>query len=181
MIPNVHIKAIASMYLNRHPDEEDQLRPLFDALAESDPVATRERLAGHVTASAFVVDSGNRVLHIEHKGLGKLLQPGGHTEPEDETLIGAAKREVAEETGIKSVDTIGGGDLPMRIDVHRIPHSDSKGEPEHWHADFQFALRRTDTEAVMLQEEEVSGHRWIPVQDLATEMVRDRLHVLLKN
>ncbi len=56
---------------------------------------------GHFTASGFVTDPTNsRMLVIHHRRLDMWLQPGGHVEPTDPTLLAAAVREVLEETGV---------------------------------------------------------------------------------
>ena len=52
----------------------------------------------HVTAGALLL-RGTEILLVEHRAYGIVLQPGGHLEPADVTLSGAAERELAEETG----------------------------------------------------------------------------------
>jgi hypothetical protein len=55
---------------------------------------SRDEPSAHFTASAFVVDETcTRVCLVEHAKLGRLLQPGGHIEPSDETIEAAALRE----------------------------------------------------------------------------------------
>ncbi|WP_234008754.1 MULTISPECIES: NUDIX domain-containing protein [unclassified Streptomyces] len=54
----------------------------------------------HVTAGALLVRDGGEVLLIEHRAYGITLQPGGHLEAADTTLLGAAMRKLSEETGI---------------------------------------------------------------------------------
>src|SRR5690606_13008812 len=52
-------------------------RPLED---RADPFV-RERLEGHFTASAWLVDrTGSRTLLTHHRKLGRWLQPGGHAD-----------------------------------------------------------------------------------------------------
>lgn len=85
---------------------------------------------GHITASALVVDpAGGRVLLTLHRKLKMWLQTGGHCEPGDVTLAGAALREATEESGIEGLTLLPGG--PVRLDRHRTPCA--------WHLDVQYA------------------------------------------
>jgi 8-oxo-dGTP pyrophosphatase MutT (NUDIX family) len=70
----------------------------------------------HVTASAVVVGTRGTVLH-RHRLLGRWLQPGGHLEA-GESPPEAARREVAEETGL-TAEHPDEGPVLLRLDVHR--------------------------------------------------------------
>src|SRR5690606_18507583 len=74
---------------------------------------------GHVTASAFVVSrAGDAVLLIHHGKLHRWMQPGGHIERDDRDIEHAARREVAEETGV----ALAPEPAPIfDVDVHVIP------------------------------------------------------------
>ncbi|MEW2129525.1 NUDIX hydrolase [Streptomyces sp. NPDC005435] len=89
--------------------------------------------AGHVTASALVIDpEHDRVLLTLHRKLRMWLQMGGHCEPGDATLAEAALREATEESGVEGLTLLPGG--PVRLDRHPIP------APCHWHYDVQYAF-----------------------------------------
>ncbi|WP_025274200.1 NUDIX hydrolase [Haloglycomyces albus] len=179
MITNDHIAETTYRYLESYPDDKEELQPFLDIVDGTESVATRSRLAGHATASGFVLDDAGRVLHIEHRALGRLLQPGGHIEPKtDETLIGAARREVAEETGLEAIAPFDGIETPVCVDIQRIPDSPVKKEPEHWHFDFQFVFVRTDHSEVRIQESEVAGHRWVPLNELDSVRIQRRIRAM---
>lgn len=95
-----HIRATVEGYLTRHPSERDALAALFVALTGGDDPTSRKTFPTHVTCSAIVIDSNDRVLHIQHNATGKALAPGGHNEPGDTDLPGAALRELGQEAGI---------------------------------------------------------------------------------
>ncbi|MFF4019763.1 NUDIX domain-containing protein [Streptomyces sp. NPDC001843] len=175
-----HIRTTVESYLARHPHERSQLGGLLDALDRPTDIAGRFTFSGHVTCGAIVVDPLGRVLHVLHLASGKVLTPGGHTEPEDESLAGAALRELHEETGIPPhavVPWSGYEAVPFDIDIHDIDAHPGKGEPGHQHYDLRFLFRlRTAVEVpLVLQEEEVGGIEWRPVHRVTSPSLRDKL------
>jgi 8-oxo-dGTP pyrophosphatase MutT (NUDIX family) len=175
-----HIRTTIETYLARHPHEHEQLGALLDALDGPTDIASRSTFTGHVTCGAIVVDPLGRVLHVLHLASGKVLAPGGHTEPADESLAGAALRELHEETGIppQAVTPWPGYEaVPFDIDIHDIDAHLGKGEPGHQHFDLRFLFRLpTATETpVVLQEEEVGGIEWRPLDRVTSPSLREKL------
>ncbi|RZU18317.1 NUDIX domain-containing protein [Streptomyces sp. BK239] len=175
-----HIRTIVETYLARHPHERMQLGGLLDALDRPTDIASRSTFTGHVTCGAIVVDPLGRVLHVLHLASGKVLAPGGHTESVDESLAAAALRELHEETGIPPQAVApwpGYETVPFDIDTHDIDARPGKGEPGHQHFDLRFLFRQhTATEApVVLQEEEVGGIEWRPVDRVTSPSLREKL------
>ena len=98
-------------------DEADRARERTLGLLAAGPRATtREHRAGHVTASTLIVDPDRRVLLCLHGRMRTWMQLGGHCEPGDATLAGAALREATEESGIAGLRLD-----PDPIDVHIHP------------------------------------------------------------
>ena len=63
--------------------------------APGDPFGRARFDPGHFTASAFVLAPDRRaILEVHHAKLGRWLQPGGHVESADDSLVSAAHREV---------------------------------------------------------------------------------------
>ena len=118
-------------------EEADRVAMLRLAHELEDPFSRREPSA-HFTASAFVIDGdcGHTCL-VEHAKLGRLLQPGGHIEPTDESLEAAALREAAEETQLE-LEFHPDAPRPFDLDVHGIP--ERPGEPAHFHLDVRYLL-----------------------------------------
>jgi 8-oxo-dGTP pyrophosphatase MutT (NUDIX family) len=97
-----------------------------DLLAAGPAALTRTHRPGHVTASALVVRADGRVLLCLHGRIGRWMQLGGHCEPGDATLAGAALREATEESGIAGLRL---DPAPIDLDVH--PVTCSGGRAHH--------------------------------------------------
>ncbi|MFI5492784.1 NUDIX hydrolase [Actinoplanes sp. NPDC051859] len=106
-------------------------------LLDAGPVAlTREHRAGHVTASALIVDEDGRVLLCLHGRLELWMQVGGHCEPGDTTLAAAALREATEESGIVGLRL---DPEPIDVDVHAVRCAPAAGRPAE--ASFHYDVR----------------------------------------
>lgn len=166
-----HIRSTVQGYLDEYPDEKPALAAVLTLLDEGADLASRKEFRGHATAGAILVRPDGSILHIHHLALDTWLLPGGHLEPQDNTLLDAALRELTEETGIPAEAVSAAADRPVHIDVHPIPANDAKGEPDHQHIDFRF-LFRTTADVHHLQTEEVTDAAWRDVEALADERLR---------
>ncbi|MFI8293356.1 NUDIX domain-containing protein [Streptomyces sp. ms191] len=139
---------------------QDELRGIYlDHLAAHEDALWKACGAGHLTASALVVDpERGRVLLTLHRKLGLWLQMGGHCEPGDATLAAAALREATEESGIAGLTLLPGG--PVRLDRHPIP------APCHWHLDVQYAAL-APAGAVEAISDESLDLRWYAYDEVA--------------
>jgi dehydro coenzyme F420 reductase / coenzyme F420-0:L-glutamate ligase / coenzyme F420-1:gamma-L-glutamate ligase len=131
----------------------------------------RSCVSGHLTASTVVIDpSRDAVLLTLHPRLGKWVQVGGHCEPEDATLLAAARREATEESGIAALRM---DPVPIHLDVHAL--TCSLGVPTR-HFDVRF-LAVTPPGAEPVISSESLDLRWFGWDDLpaGTEDLRPLL------
>lgn len=116
--------------------EQERLRLLYlDHLDRHEDAMWRSCHPDHLTASSLVVDA-DRVLLVRHAKVGRWLQTGGHCEPSDTTLAGAALREAVEESGIADLVI---EPEPVRLSRHHVPMC-GPVQPAH-HLDVQFRVR----------------------------------------
>ena len=130
MSPTVARAAIAA-YQPLDPREAAFRERMLSLLQLSAPLSRGHFTPGHLTASAFVVSPDDELLLIFHRKLGIWVQPGGHIEPGDESLLDAARREVAEEVGLdlggdpsEDVVRLAGGAGPVAARARAVAASD---------------------------------------------------------
>ncbi|MEW1724691.1 NUDIX domain-containing protein [Streptomyces sp. NPDC093109] len=172
-VTDVGIAGVLAAYLERYPEEAGQLAEPLRLLAEGQGFASRRTFPMHVTAGALLV-RGAEVLLIEHLAYGITLQPGGHLEPTDMTLVGAALRELSEETGIDPEQVVPVSMQPAYVEFGQVPARPAKDEPDHYHLDIGYVFATADAEVGRIQESEVTGAAWYPL-DLAERLVGPRI------
>ncbi|WRZ90724.1 NUDIX hydrolase [Streptomyces sp. NBC_01007] len=149
----------AVLVLKSYEDQEELRRVYLDHLSAHPDGMWKSCHAGHLTASALVIDpSRGRVLLTLHRKLRMWLQMGGHCEQGDSTLAGAALREATEESGIEGLTLLPGG--PATLDRHAIP------APCHWHLDVQYAAL-APADAVEAISDESLDLRWFAYDEVA--------------
>jgi 8-oxo-dGTP pyrophosphatase MutT (NUDIX family) len=141
-------------------EEADRCAMLRLAAELANPLS-RDEPSAHFTASAFVVDErGERACLVVHAKLGRLLQPGGHIEPTDESLEAAALREAREETALE-LEFHSAAPRPFDLDIHVIP--ERPGESEHFHLDVRYLL--------VGRGDPCEGAAWYPIGEAGDEAV----------
>ncbi|MBK0870810.1 NUDIX hydrolase [Saccharopolyspora sp. HNM0986] len=149
---------------------QETLKHAFLTLLDARPDAClRACEPGHLTASAVLLDAAaERVLLTLHPRVGKWLQVGGHCEPEDVSLAGAALREATEESGM---DGLAVDPVPVHVEVH--PITCSLGVPTR-HFDVRYVVR-APAGAEPVRSAESLDLRWWPLDGLPPESGLDSM------
>ncbi len=171
MIDIDHVRVLLDEFeAGSQPSDIESLTMTRELLVgKSNPFCRSDYDPGHITSSAIVVSPDlEAVILVNHDRVGRWIQPGGHIEPTDESLEGAACREVTEETGV-SLKPDERTKL-VRVDVHQIPKF--KNEPPHRHHDLTFSFRAEHRDHVTVGD---STWMWCAIDKLATHMVESQL------
>ncbi|MFE9608971.1 NUDIX hydrolase [Streptomyces sp. NPDC006012] len=149
----------AVLVLKAYEDQGELRQSYLDHLSVHPDGMWKACTAGHVTASALVIDpERGRALLTLHRKLRMWLQMGGHCEPGDVSLAAAALREATEESGIAGLTLLPGG--PVRLDRHAIP------APCHCHFDVQYAALAAPGAAHAISDESLDV-RWFGYDEVA--------------
>ena len=161
------LAAALQAYRQRWPGEAGTVDGFLALLDDAADPFVRERLAGHFTASAWLVAAdGARVLLTHHRKLGLWLQLGGHADG-DRDLQRAALKEAHEESGLPGLAI---DDGIFDLDRHWIP--EHKDVPAHWHYDVRYVVRAGSDEAFVVSEES-HDLAWRSIAELAAEAGAD--------
>jgi S-adenosylhomocysteine hydrolase/8-oxo-dGTP pyrophosphatase MutT (NUDIX family) len=172
------ILEIVDSYKNIYTEESNELNQVIDFVKNSTnpQITDRRNYIGHLTASCLIIDSTrSEILLLEHIVLEKWLQPGGHFQTGDKTLIETALREAEEETGINKKDLLHisvhqSSTVPLDIDSHPIPENESKNEEAHFHHDFRYLFLYTGHEDIRLNPDESVGYKWVKFTELSEKV-----------
>ncbi len=162
----LHDDALAGLRAWSAPDPgQERLRLRYVAHLEAHADATvRGCYPGHLTAGALVLSADHaQVLLTLHAKARRWFHLGGHCEPGDTTLAGAARREAVEESGL---DGLVLDPDPLHLDEHAVAFCGPHGQVSH--LDVRF-LAVAPPGAVPRVSEESIDVRWWPVGDLPTD------------
>jgi 8-oxo-dGTP pyrophosphatase MutT (NUDIX family) len=122
----------------------------------------RSLAVGHVTGSAWILDSARAfALLTHHRKLNKWLQLGGHADG-DPDVLRVALREAREESGLDAIQPVSEGTFD--IDIHEIPARGA--EQEHLHYDVRFLLE-ADRAAPLAVNGESRSLAWVALDRIA--------------
>ena len=158
-------KEIIKKYFEYFPQDRKDLILLEKQIHEENNIFNRKNFTGHIVANSLIIHN-NKVLTIFHNFLQMYIQPGGHVDENDMSVLQASLREAKEETGINDLvlyDWHRETEIPIFIESHLIPENAKKQEKQHYHHDFMYVFK-TQTKDINLQVNEVSNFSWIDIE-----------------
>jgi 8-oxo-dGTP pyrophosphatase MutT (NUDIX family) len=161
----LHADALALLRGWAAPDAwQEQVRRDYVQHLELHPDGLRrDCLPDHVTASTLVVSADRtQVLLTLHAKANAWFQMGGHCEPADRTLAGAAQREADEESGVAGLAL---DPQPVQLNTHDVGFCDPRATVRH--LDVRFVAVAPD-EAAHTASVESLDVGWWPVDALPT-------------
>jgi 8-oxo-dGTP pyrophosphatase MutT (NUDIX family) len=158
-------------YAPSNPQEAASLARIRRFLASPADPFSRDNPEGHITGSAVVARPyGSEYLLVLHRKLGRWLQPGGHTEESDDSVLGTALREAREETGLSAFD-VPREDAILDVDVHPIPAHGK--DPAHFHFDIRYLLVTSEVHDPAASEDPARPMHWTTFEDAIAAGVDD--------
>ena len=155
-------------YKTDYEEEKPFIQETIDLIQNSKNPFDRSNTIGHVTGSAWLLNSdGTEVLLTHHKKLNRWLQLGGHSDGSNDTWA-VALREAQEESGIEEIEFVNNGIID--IDVQIIPENIKKAEPQHKHYDIRFLLKAKNNNYIM--SDESNALKWFDNSEV-TKLYKD--------
>lgn len=128
-------------------------------------VLTRDNQIAHMTASAIVLNADrDKILMIHHNIYNTWTWVGGHADGESD-MLKLALKEAREETGIQEFIALEG---IRSLDIIWVGKHMKQGRyvPPHLHMNVSYVFIADDNDRLILNEQETSDIRWIPVEEM---------------
>ncbi len=164
------LKTQIENYKPYNEQEEHDKQLMLSYIDSFDDVLTRENKNCHFTSSAWAVNKDRtKVLMIYHKIYNSWAWTGGHADGESD-LLQTAIRELKEETSVQNVKVV--DDDIFSLEVVCVNGHEKRGEyvSSHLHLNLTYLLEVDENEELKLKEDENSGVKWIPVEEIKDEV-----------
>jgi len=165
-------------YIPYNEQEQKDKEMMLHYINNFDKILNRENETAHFTTSAFVLNKArDKVLMIYHNIYNSWAWTGGHADGEID-LLSVAIREVQEETWVNNVSPIVSEIFSLEI----IPVSwhVRKGKYVAWHLHLNatYLLEADESEKLVIQEDENSNVKWVPIDQVIEHSTEDQMKVI---
>ena len=151
------------LYLETYPEEKSVVDRFIAFIGKNPDFLDRTNAKGHLTGSCLLLDKNyERILLTHHAKLNRWLQPGGHSDLENDLAL-VALREAREESGLPNIEMLENSILDL--DIHYIP-ANSK-EVGHFHYDVRFLFAATGSNEYVLSEES-NALAWVGMEQVSS-------------
>ncbi len=139
---------------------------MLEFIRTNEDVLTRENRIAHFTTSGWIFNKDRtKVLMIHHNIYNSWAWIGGHADGDDD-LRHVILKEVEEETGLSNVKFLTDDIYAIKIVTVNNHIKRGKYVGSHLHLDVEFALEADEADPVRMKEDENSGVKWVPIEDI---------------
>ncbi len=161
-------------------EQEEADKAYFIDCEQKEQILTRENLRGHLTSSYFVINKDRtKVLCIFHNIYNSWSWGGGHADGDDDMLY-VAKKELVEETSLKSFKLL----LTSPISIESLPVAGhvkrGKYVPAHIHLNVTYLFEADESEQLKIKPDENSGVAWLTFDELIEKSTEPYMIVVYK-
>lgn len=136
---------------------------------------TRDNPEVHFSSSAWVVNpTYDKVLMVFHHIYQSYAWTGGHADG-DADLLGVAKRELEEETGITDYHLMYDGLFAFDILPVEEHYKNGNRIKKHVHVNTTFLFMAEEDQQLTIKEDENSDVKWIAVTELDEEVAEEEM------
>lgn len=172
----MNLKTSIEEYIPYNEQEVKDKQLILQYINTFQDVLTRKNEMGHMTASAWILNKEKtKVLMIYHNIYRSWAWVGGHADGED-NLLEVALRETKEETGVTKVIPIDENIFSLQIVAVDGHEKRGKYVATHVHLDNCFLLEVDEKETLKIKEDENSGVKWIPLEEVIKESTEERMY-----
>jgi len=164
-----------SKYTPKCIQEEVDQNAILDFISNNEDCLLRSNLIAHITSSAFVVNKEmTRILFVHHNIYNSWGWVGGHNDG-NPNLLEVAIKEAKEETGVLSITPY--NDNIISLDVIQVENHIKNGlfVGDHLHLNATYLLIASESEKLVIKEDENSGVKWFNIDDVMSYVTEERI------
>lgn len=153
-------------YLPFNEQEAKDKAFILKAMEMHSDLLYRENPFMHFSSSCWITNTSHtKLLMIYHKIYDSWAWSGGHADGEAD-LLKVAVKEMEEETGISNYRLV--SENPFSLEVLTVDGHFKKGAyvSSHLHLNLTYLFEVDEKEALILNEKETDGVKWIPVNEI---------------